>query len=562
MQASTEDPDLDDAPAAVSAVPREIELKLFVPPSSVARLWMHPLVVQRAVAPLRVARLVNRYFDTPAHDLAARQMALRLRRAGRCWVQTLKSADAGEGALSTRGEWEMPVAGPALELARLRATPLAAVGSTHALAERLRPVFTTNFRRESQLLRMAGGAVVEFAFDVGTISAGRGRTRRSLPICEVEIEVKTADASGAAPDLMKFAARLAEDLALIPLAASKAARGYRIAEGVALAPTKVDLPVPQAGDPPRLHLARVLAAGNRALLANVHGLFELAGEGADDAGLEFVHQARVAIRRMRSALLTFRPVAKGRRFDLLDRELRAIGRTFGHARDWDVFATTLLERVDAVVATDAPGKDAMAALRGAVVECRADARTMLMHALDAGPFGATTIAVERMVARLSAGRAGKGTLGAVAPDWLSAQRDRVVRRARRIAVLDTEERHGLRVEVKRLRYALDLLEGLYERTAVADLVDALADLQDKLGMLNDASVAAALLEALEAFPELALVRVRFDAWLARHVHKQLPKVAALSVAFELTPLPWGPPLVAAADRSDAAALRHGGSPNP
>ena len=539
MPASNEEP--AQAPVAPAAVaPREIELKLFVPPSSVARLWTHPSIVELAIAPLRIARLENRYFDTPAHDLAARRMALRLRRIGRRWVQTLKAADAADSALSTRGEWELPVAGPALELGRLRDTPLAALGSPRTLAARLRPVFTTNFRRESRLLRLADGAVVEFAFDVGVISTGRGASRRSLSIREVEIEVETLDASGAAPDLLKFAARLARDLALIPLAASKAARGYRLVAGAPLEPARVVLPAPVADEPPRLHLGRVLAAGNRALLANVHGLFEVA---ADDAvAIELVHQARVAIRRMRSALLTFGPVAEGRRFDGLDDDLKAIGRIFGQARDWDVFATTLLERLDDVVAIDGEGKAAMAALRVEVESRRADARATLMREIDVGALGATTIAIERSVVRLAGGpsAAGKGgkTLGTVAPAWLTTQRDRVVRRSRRIAVLDDEQRHGLRVEVKQLRYALDLLEALYDRGEVGDLVDALAALQEKLGKLNDAVVADALLRTVGESPELSLIRARFGAWLARHVHKQLPKVAALSVALELTPQPW------------------------
>ncbi len=115
---------------------------------------------------------------------------------------------------------------------------------------------------------------------------------------------------------------------------------------------------------------------------------------------------------------------------------------------------------------------------------------------------------------------------------------RVTSRSRLIAVLDAEERHRLRVEVKRMRYALDLFEALYARDVVEPFGDALALLQDKLGKLNDAVVAATLLRSLSSCEGHALAEARFDAWLQRHVRRQLPKVAALAVDLELTPQPW------------------------
>lgn len=536
MNPDPTDPPIQTLALSPPPVPREVELKLFVPPSSVAGLWAHPLLVTQAIGPLRVSRIDNRYFDTAERDLAQRRMALRLRRVASRWMQTLKVSEVDERAISARGEWEMPVAGPALELARLRGTPLAEIGSLRSLATRLRPVFTTNFRRETRLLRLKDGSEVECAFDVGVIHAGRGVTRQSLPICEFEIEVKHAAIEGQAVDLMKFAARLVREVALIPLAASKAARGFRLADRVVLAPVKVRLPDPQSHDLPRLHLGRVLEACNRALLANAHALLE--EPVTADVDIEFIHQARVAVRRMRSALQTFRPVARGPRFDALDDALRTMGHRFGDARDWDVFTTTMFDRIGEVTAADEPDHAVLGALRIAAAERRDQAHLALRTYLDAGAFGATTIAVERLVNRLSRDEGGSATLEKLAPVWLANQCDRVVQRARRIAVLDQEQRHGLRIEVKRLRYALDLLGTLYEAGLAKDFNGALAGLQDKLGKLNDAVVAGQLMQSLPASDAIDLLRTRFDAWLDRHVRKQLPKVAALSVAFELTPQPW------------------------
>ena len=530
----------DAATAAAAAAPREVELKLFVPAASVARLWEHPLLVEKAIDPLHVARIDNRYFDTAERDLSRARMALRLRRIGRRWVQTLKVADANEGALSTRGEWEMPVAGAALELARLRGTPLTALGTARSLAARLQPVFTTNFRRESRLLQFADGAIVEFAFDVGVIASGRGRTRRTLPICEVELEVKGVGPSGAVPDLLRFAARLARDLPLIPLAASKAERGHRLALDRRLEPVRTALPDPRERAPAAAHLAAVVAACQRAVLGNVHALFEQAAE--PDAAVEFVHQARVAVRRLRGVLRMFPDLIGAKRVDRLEAQLQAVGATFGRARDWDVFATESSARVDAEVAIDDAGRSAIEGLRVDLQARRIAAHRMLMRELDTGAFGATAIAVERCIERLRSEQDGRddGTLADRAPAWLSTQRMRIVRRARRIATLDADGRHGLRVEVKRLRYGLDLFGALYDRKAVEHFQDALADLQDKLGKLNDAVVAESLIRSLPPSAALALITSRFEDWLAGQTRKQLPKVAALSVELELTPAPWLP----------------------
>ncbi len=256
-----------------------------------------------------------------------------------------------------------------------------------------------------------------------------------------------------------------------------------------------------------------------------------------DGGVAYVHQARVAVRRLRSALRTFGSVVERTRRDTLDRALSAVGTILGESRDWDVFATTTMQRLHDEVATDDVGTAAVESIRVAVDAQREAAHRRLVDSIATGTFGATTIAVERLAERLIA-RGGHDTLADSAPAWLAKQRDRLVRLSRRIAVLDADARHGLRVEVKRLRYALDLLDGLYEPDATKRFHGALADLQDRLGRLNDVVVAGRLLQSLPASDAVGLVDARFAAWIDRHVRRQLPKVASLAVALELTASPW------------------------
>ena len=540
--------DRDTGSGQRGGAPAEIEIKLFVPPASVDRVWTQRLVVDRAIGPRKVERLTNRYFDTPRRELAGRRMALRLRGDGATWVQTLKTGGAGHGALSQRGEWEEPVDGPGLDWTKLAATPLADFVGRPLSRKRLKPIFTTDFERASQRLRLPDGSEVEFAFDRGTIvagdAAGSEQGASTGAICEIEIELKRAGSDEPEVALLRFAAHLARSLPLIPLGASKAARGYAVVDGLAADATKATkaikatLPRPLTGDAPAVHLARVLTACSEAVLVNAHALFDGETAAGERDSVAHVHQARVAIRRMRSAIRLFRPAVDGRRLRAVDERLQAIGRVFGTVRDADVFMTTTMGRLARHVGSDAEGREALDAIRGDLEARRAAARRALMDALDVGVFGATMIEVERLAHRLASDDATGPTIGACAARWLPRQYARVVERARRLADLDQHERHRLRIEVKRLRYALDLLEALFDDEAVAAFRAVLARLQDRLGKLNDEAVAGTVMRTSTPGPALDLVLARDEAWFARRLLKQLPKVAAEAMGLELTLPPW------------------------
>ncbi len=381
---------------------------------------------------------------------------------------------------------------------------------------------------------LTDGSRIECAIDVGTIQSGRGKAKKSERISEVEFELKSGDASA----LLRFVHRLAQDVPLLPLPISKAERGYALADGIEVVAVKVELPEAKPDTSARAHLAHVVAACQHALLLDAHVLYESrdAAVGHRTVDTEFVHQARVAVRRMRSALRTFRPVFGKLRFETMNAILRDIGQVFGGARDWDVFCDETLDRIARIVGDDDAGKAAMRALRDEAQQRRHDAHTRLFDYLHAPKAGSDALAIERFILQFD-GRDGE-PLGDLAPRWLEQHQRRVVDRARRIAALDDEERHRLRIDVKRLRYALDLLEALYDRDDVRGYRKALSELQGELGELNDAVVAERLMLAMGESAAITLARERFAAWLARRLIKRLPKVGALSVALELTERPW------------------------
>lgn len=217
---------------------QEIELKLAVPDAAAAAALVAWLDANaRAVGE---SHLLNVYFDTPAHELAQACAALRLRRDGTRWLQTLKTAGRSEAGLATRSEWETEVAGEALEPARLETEARTLL---EPLLGRLLPVFRTDFVRRTWRLRCpltgADGtqaeAEIEAALDAGEIAAvardGTAQASASAreTIHELELEWLSGDPSQAAATLRALGERLGAVAALTPSDRSKAARGYALA---------------------------------------------------------------------------------------------------------------------------------------------------------------------------------------------------------------------------------------------------------------------------------------------------------------------------------------------
>ena len=73
---------------------------------------------------------------------------------------------------------------------------------------------------------------------------------------------------------------------------------------------------------------------------------------------------------------------------------------------------------------------------------------------------------------------------------LDRQWRKVRRRGAELAALDADAEHQLRIDVKKLRYAAEFLAPLHRRTAAASrFIAALKDLQEQLGVANDARIA-------------------------------------------------------------------------
>lgn len=459
----------------------EIELKLALPPMQATRLKRHPLLTG-AGRPLR-RRLVSVYFDTPELDLMRAQAALRVRRVGRGWVQTVKIGGGSTGGLHQRPEWETPTAGEAPEPERFDA-PAVRDLLTPARLARLRPVFETHFWRNAWALPVAGGGSVEVALDQGEVSGGG----HSQPICEVELELK----SGQPTALYDLALALAADFDLRPDPVSKAGRAYALFQNLHSQPVKA-APV---GLKPEMHVGDafvvVMQSGLGQFTANLAGLIH-------ETDPEYLHQARVAVRRLRSALTVFAPALPDPALALLREELRWLMGVLGPARDWDVFATETLSPLMAAM----PGRPLASLARDGAAH-RGAARAAMTAAVSSRRLSRLLLEAgrvlllrpwEQAVDRIgSAWQSAPAT--ALAESVLDRRQRQLLRRGRHFARLEPAARHRLRIVAKKQRYAAEFFAELYPPKAARAYIKNLAALQDGLGALNDIAVTGRLLDNL------------------------------------------------------------------
>lgn len=444
----------------MTAPSTETELKLWLHPDDVGAFSKHPRL-RRARPVKHVLRTL--YFDTPDCRLAKKGVALRVRKAGRRWVQTLKTEGEQSGGLSRRLELEMQVAGPALDFSRFPAKLVDRLIPVKRRAS-LSPVYETRFVRTAWNLRMPDGSRIEVALDAGEIVAGR----RKQPLCEVELELK----SGSPNSLYALAGRLAQTVLLIPYEPSKAARGARLAAGLK--------PQPIRAASPRLDKKMTVCAGFAGILRSDLSLLQANLPGfLLDKDPEYCHQARVAIRRFRSAARLFRKLCAVP--DALLAEISALGDALGGLRDEDVLVLETLPRLQTSLSPEQFG----------LLSRRAKARRRMQReaaltAVHSPETGACLIALQQWLVRMES-VSSEVRLDRYAAGKLEVLFDRVAMSAGDFARYSARERHALRVQVKRLRYACEHFSSLIAMQK--PFVSGLAEIQDRLGVMNDLVVA-------------------------------------------------------------------------
>jgi len=193
----------------------ELEIKLSVSQAAQARAvkWLSS---RPEVRPGKTKSLINRYFDTPRADLNRAKAALRVRKAGNDYIQTLKTRGEFVDGAHRREEWEWPVSGPELDLSLLEDTPL----NAELDLSQLQVLFETNFQRKVLWLE-EGQTSIEIAVDSGSVAGNDARWQ----LREVEFELKSGDGS----KLVAWALELAREVPVFLNLVSKAEQGYFLA---------------------------------------------------------------------------------------------------------------------------------------------------------------------------------------------------------------------------------------------------------------------------------------------------------------------------------------------
>ena len=495
---------------------KEVELKFQMPPSA-------RRAVESAVAgpqPARRVRLQAAYFDTPKGALAGAGLALRLRKEGRFWVQTLKGALL-EGASMTRSEHNVPRtepggAVPAIDPQLHAGTPVgsALLKVLHDADGPLRRVMGTDIWRRARTVRVAGGSI-ELAFDVGTIEAGPADAPRRLPVCELEIELKHGSPQAVVGAARRWVARHGLWLDT----RSKAELGNLLVRDVPMAAPR------RAGEVKLLKSmapAPALDAVLRSCLEQISVNASQIASGSHQP--EHVHQLRVGLRRLRTALRFFDGAGLGEAIDAPMREAlaadaAALFRQLGQARDRDAVAGPLaIELARALAAVGQPGEPPTLPSSGDEIDPALLVRAASVQRL-----------MLNLIARVQGHEPALAAADAAEPEAPLKLRERLARRlnrwhrqvvvdAKRFDALDDEGRHLLRKRIKRLRYAVEFSAAVFGKRAVLRYLQGLRALQERLGVLNDVAVGIALYSAAAPADARALFAL---GWLAAQRERAL-----------------------------------------
>lgn len=524
--------------AAAMKSQTEIELKFLLPEAARSELAAE---MARGSATLERTSLAAMYLDTEDRRLARAGLAWRLRREGRRWVQTLK---AGGSQTLERFEHEVIRPDASHDASAHAGTAagdqlMALLRRAHADGHQPGVRFQTQVRRTARRVRTRG-AVVEVAFDEGRLLSA-GSTQR---LREIEFEL----ISGSPTAMLALVERWRKRFGLIYDPRSKAERGDRLALGLPFPPLR------KASRPDYAHEAVATTAFGVVLdeclaqiTRNAIGLVE----GDPTQRVDHVHQLRVGIRRLRSALRSFQGWVPPPPADLVE-GLRSLFATLGMSRDSDVLDSGVAaELVKAgapplTLSGSAAGADPADAVRAEATQRMFLAWITWRVALAEAP--AVLVVAEAAEAQVGETRAADATLPAeavpqrsevqeagdvadAAPVTPPARDDapsfhrNVQRRLRRwhrrivadwkaFDTLDENSLHALRKRIKRQRYAVEFFAPVLRRRKIERYLKALAVIQDRMGELNDLFVARDRYQPLVASDPAAWFAL---GWLAARI---------------------------------------------
>ena len=453
---------------------KELEVKLDLAPDSLRALKKIPRLRAQNGTPKRRAE-VSVYFDTDDHTLHKKGLMLRVRRVGRRFIQTVKAN--GHSAPFERDEWEAEIAGREPDLSLAEGTALEPL-MTKKFRRQLKPLFETRIRRTVYPIVDDKNAIA-LAVDQGTIDT----SMRSVPLCEIELELEHGSVTG----LFDVARELAETLSARIAVNSKSERGYEIIDNKQEFPAKaarIDLP---ATVTTRDAFKIIGLTCLKQVIDNEPALIKGDPEG--------VHQMRVGLRRLRAAISLFAALLDDPQTVTIKAELKWLAGELGPARELEV----LVQRV-APMKRQRRRWRGMPSLSHEIAERRDAALKRAQDAVTSARFRSLTLDLSAWLATghwtnpqddLVRDR-GDLPIAVYAAEQLTRRWRKVRKKGKVLSKLDAHSRHKLRIQTKKLRYAAEFFASLFSNKRVVKrrkrFLAALERLQDGLGDLNDIAV--------------------------------------------------------------------------
>jgi triphosphatase len=481
----------DSAPAALTATPlpaaiADLQLLLDLPHDAAAAFKRAELLTGSALRRPTTRKLRQVFWDTADHRLGRAGLAIAMQTAGQKRTQLLRNIKQAPTGGRILHQQDCALSGDVLDLTRLALLP----GGDPALvtrlaAEMLVPIFALELTRTIWPVGWSGTGLT-VTLDVGAIESAAGRAE----YCQVALALTAGPGQG----LYEFGQRLQRVVPVRLATHDPIQRGYRLISGTDWWPENRD---GNAALEPGMTVRQGILAIGRAATAAARAEI-LALETSVEP--ERIHEARVAIRRLRSALSVFRDALPAFSRQALARDLGALAGTLGHARELDVFLSETLEPL-------ARSSGEEACLRG----LRLTAAVLRQNAAEAARRSVSTPDAGALSFRLSAwfdagiwpeppGPEAEALLdqpfAGFAGTLLRKHHRKLLAAGEALRDPQPEELHMLRIQAKRLRYTAEFVRPLFSARPARRYVSALKSIQEILGTMNDAAVARVLLPKL------------------------------------------------------------------
>jgi inorganic triphosphatase YgiF len=463
---------------------KEIELKFEIEPSILRLLRKIPAIKALNKAP-KLTTEASVYFDTNGHKLHQRGLLLRVRRIGGRHIQTIKVTS--NSIPIERSEWQTEISGDKPDLRVIDDTPLSKL-ITKKLRRRLKPIFETRIRRAVYFLNNKKHAI-ELTFDRGRLDTGDC----SIPVCELELELKR----GSKDKLFEIARSLTRALPARISLKSKAERGYELIDGLKDLPINtisVDLPFDCNA---RTGFGLIGLGCLKQILGNAPAITKADPEG--------VHQMRVGIRRLRAAMSLFGDLLHDAQAANIRSELKWLARELGPAREFEVLGKRVMAPLKKRGGISRHG---LRLFSTALANKRHWALAQAKNAAGSARFGKLVFEVASWLEHGSwrvpeddlIRSRGELPIEIFASEQMQRRFHRICKRGEKLRQLSAQDRHKLRIQVKKLRYGAEFFGQLF-RTKKAvkrqnKFASALKQFQKGLGDLNDIAVDERLIATL------------------------------------------------------------------